>query len=179
MTRTPVDPLQSKGCRRLSGLAATVVASLASVATTSGPNHTYVSLTDQTIALSQTTPQQQRRFRVETSTGRFQIEARLTTTQATHPTLSITPVGDGDSIENDFTAVDTRKSSNVAELSVHIVLNCNDDVGAPCTADFEASCSAQSLSTNFDMGVLTVNVSLEGVDTTGKGENSYVAIEPL
>jgi hypothetical protein len=179
MTRTSVETPQSKGRRRLFGLAATVVASLATVATTTGPNHTYVSFADQTIALSQTAPQQQRRFRIETSTGRFQIEARLAMSHATNPTLSITPVGGGVSTVNDFTVLDTEKSSNVAELSVHIVLNCNGDAGAPCTADFEAACGAQSLSTNVDMGVLSVNVSLEGVDTAGKGGNGYVAIEPL
>jgi hypothetical protein len=165
--------------RRLLGFAATIFASLATIATTVGPDNTYVSLPDQDITLSQSVPQQQRLFRIETSTGKFKIEAMLVTTQAVNPTLSITPIDGGNSTVSQFEAHTVKTDSQLVQVLVNVELNCNGDAGAPCTADFEASSGAIALTTNAASGTLSVKVYLEGVPTAGQGGNGYVAVEPL
>ena len=164
-------------CRQVAGVAMTILAALASMATSSSPEHTYVSVPNQSITLSQSAPQKRFRFRVETSTNRFTVEMALSMDAQVSPTLALASTTGGNGEVDTFqwmTLIDGVQNTNgQANVNIH----CSTET--PCTADFEVTCGAKSLTTDNAAGTLSVGVYLQGLNYSGMGETGYVAVQPL
>lgn len=162
--------------RRNIGIMATILATIASIATSDYevPHSGHLAVGDQKVTLTTETPVQRFRYRVASFDGRFTLNSTVVARDAISPSVSVSAVA---SDEHRVERVESQFGSETAhsmQLSKTLQVRCEGAI--PCSIELEVAVTAKVLTLDAAFGDLTV--TLEDDQPGDEGER-YFSLEAL